>query len=278
MVPNRNINIPELIEKIKEKLVEWKETHPFCQILFTIPYIPQFGRYNTSRLCRKLTTRQVEFVYPHYYSQNFTRQMKTLIDQFFYHWDQELTPRPLALSRLSTSSFTNNNYQQAFRGSTKDGLHFSEKTVQQFWRLVWIHREFLNKNPGKAYLKRRPENRNHVPETRNPQEINQNNINRRNTKQIFRRGQRHNTGRQPFSDKQLRFQNRPYVRNVDITQAGPSGIRNERNIERDDLRNKIQNRQNQLNYGNNKHPNQGMKWKKVSINVTTTVKRITKEN
>ncbi|KAB7499001.1 hypothetical protein Anas_11456, partial [Armadillidium nasatum] len=91
-----------------------------------------------------------------------------------------------------------------------------------------------------------------------------------NWEKSFRRDQRYNKRRQPFSDRQLSFRNRPYIRNVDITQAGPSGIRNERNIGRDDLRNKIQNRQNQLNYGNNKHPNQGMKWKKVSINVTTT--------
>ncbi|KAL7637884.1 UNVERIFIED_CONTAM: hypothetical protein RMT77_011496 [Armadillidium vulgare] len=49
ILPNRNVNIPEIIGKIKE-IIEWKDTHPYCQIIITVPYVPHFGRFNTSRL------------------------------------------------------------------------------------------------------------------------------------------------------------------------------------------------------------------------------------
>lgn len=154
MVPNNNLNILELIEKIKGKLVEWKRTHSYCQIIITIPFIPNFGRYNNSRLYKNLNPNRVKQVYNYAHSINFNRQMKILLDRFFECWSSILTPKPLALSRMEYFfNQTNPNPRTArpFQGSTTDGLHFLGSTVGKFWKLLKVHHEYLNKNPGKSY-------------------------------------------------------------------------------------------------------------------------------
>ncbi|KAL7634715.1 UNVERIFIED_CONTAM: hypothetical protein RMT77_015092 [Armadillidium vulgare] len=109
MIPNKEINISNLITNIKTKLMDWKESHPQCQIILTVPYVPNFGRYNSCRLYRKLEPDQVKIVYPYRYSNSFITQMKKLIDQFFQVWDTQLSPRPLALARME---YINNAFRR----------------------------------------------------------------------------------------------------------------------------------------------------------------------
>ncbi|KAL7645905.1 UNVERIFIED_CONTAM: hypothetical protein RMT77_002805 [Armadillidium vulgare] len=156
MVPNEALDISTLITTIKSKLIEWKESHPSCQIILTVPYIPNFGRYKSCRLYRNLEPDKVKLVYPYRVSNSFMRQMKELIDRFFQAWDKQLAPRPLALSRME---YINNTFRRnikgstvrSFQGSTKDGLHFVGATVAKCWKLIKIHHDYLNKCPGKAY-------------------------------------------------------------------------------------------------------------------------------
>lgn len=156
MVPNRQLDISMLVKNIKDKLIEWKGNHLYCQIIITVPYIPNFGQYNSSRLFRKLDPDQVLRKYPNHINKLFTKQMKGIIDKFFQSWNKELTPRPIALARMEY--FGNPRRKQfgarvarPFQGSTRDGLHFARSTVGHFCKLIKLHHEYLNKHPGKSY-------------------------------------------------------------------------------------------------------------------------------
>ncbi|KAL7640618.1 UNVERIFIED_CONTAM: hypothetical protein RMT77_008893 [Armadillidium vulgare] len=52
MIPNITVDISKLILDIS-KIIDLQETHSYCQVIVTVPYIPDFGRYNHHRLCKK---------------------------------------------------------------------------------------------------------------------------------------------------------------------------------------------------------------------------------
>ncbi|RXG51171.1 hypothetical protein Avbf_06658 [Armadillidium vulgare] len=260
MIPNTQLNIPQLVTKIKDKLIEWKTSHSYCQIIITVPYIPNFGRYNSSRLCRKLDPEQVKNVYPYRISKLFIRQMRDLINEFFECWDRELTPRPLALSRIEYLNHalrknSSINLVRAFQGSTKDGFHFVGATVGQCWKLIKIHHFYLNKYPGKTYQ---------VPSETNPSRSSlERQINQLSVQPRIIQGER-STDHRRHIERSSQSRQRPFKRRQyqpthncrmaedsnysNYSHAGPSGIHTCRRKRGNYFRNNIRNRQHQSPY------------------------------
>ncbi|KAL7634045.1 UNVERIFIED_CONTAM: hypothetical protein RMT77_015370 [Armadillidium vulgare] len=138
MMPNN----PILVDQIKNKLIEWKKTYPYCQIIITVPYIPHIGQYNNSRLYHKLPAHWVKTIYNYGHTLKFTKQMQSIIDDFFQCWTRQLSPKPLALARLENNNMFVQKLRsfrkpvEAYQGSTKDGLHFANNTIKQLWKLL----------------------------------------------------------------------------------------------------------------------------------------------
>ncbi|KAL7632555.1 UNVERIFIED_CONTAM: hypothetical protein RMT77_017122 [Armadillidium vulgare] len=253
MIPNKEINISNLITNIKTKLMDWKESHPQCQIILTVPYVPNFGRYNSCRLYRKLEPDQVKIVYPYRYSNSFITQMKTLIDQFFQVWDTQLSPRPLALARME---YINNAFRrnikrstiQSFQGSTRDGVHFVGATVAKCWKLIKLHHDYLNKRPGKAYR---------IKDESTPRNVSLENRMQHLSVTPGRDRREHQQNHQTRNPRSFRKQpryrynihRRDTGRNFD-SGAGPSGIQSREIRADEDLRNKIENRSQQNSHLN----------------------------
>ncbi|KAL7638530.1 UNVERIFIED_CONTAM: hypothetical protein RMT77_011100 [Armadillidium vulgare] len=234
MMPNLKINNRILVDQIKAKLIEWKETYPYCQKIITVPYIHNFGQYNNSRLYHKLPAHQVKTVYNYGYTLRFTKQMKSIIEDFFQCWTRELNPKPLALPRLENHNRFVQKLRsfrkpvQAYQVSTKDGLHFANNTIKQFWKVLKTYHDQLNKVPRKAY---------HIIE------------------QPLLPSGTTSSGKDTQRNVKRRWRAGPQARNQDTRHEWVKKQRNRqddlivsRTNQTSDLRYKIQNRQNQLNY------------------------------
>ncbi|KAL7632315.1 UNVERIFIED_CONTAM: hypothetical protein RMT77_017358 [Armadillidium vulgare] len=268
MVPNTKIDVSKLILDMKKKIIDWKEKHNYCQVIVTVPYIPDFGRYNHHRLYKKLHHRQVRKVYSVFHTQAFIKQMKKLIDEFFKCWDKELTPRPVSLTRMENLNEhqrkkLHNGGVRSFQGPTRDGLHFSEITSRKVWKLLKQHHDYLSRMPGKCYRKQN---------IGNPQRD-------RSEREITKRTQPQKsrwTGTQ--QDRSKKYQNyKLSSEQRSQFQAGPSGIlQRRRNMTAEDLRHKIQNGQNQISRPQFDHVSRFSSGRKIIIETEKYYKKITK--
>ncbi|KAL7638532.1 UNVERIFIED_CONTAM: hypothetical protein RMT77_011102 [Armadillidium vulgare] len=143
---------------------------------------------------------------------------------------------------------------QAYQGSTKDGLHFANNTIKQFWKLLKTYHDQLNKVPRKAY---------HIIE----QPLLPSGIT--------------SSGKDTQRNVKRRWRAGPQARNQDTRHEWAKKQRNKqddlivsRTNQTSDLRCKIQNRQNQLNYHHFGQQESGPSRRKTAVITRTSFKQV----
>lgn len=150
MVPNLHCDLQALMNEIKKYLQKWYQEYPYCTVLITMPFIPQFFTYNVTRLLNSINLQEIQGIYSPRYSAQFRNEMLNIINTFFALWNKQLTPKPVALARMNKSA--NRGIRQKnvvpmteYNGPLRDGLHFKGKTVGYFWKILKSHFEFIQK-------------------------------------------------------------------------------------------------------------------------------------
>lgn len=151
MIP-KNIDVEQLVKKMVTATIGWENKFPNLLIIWTLPYIPNFQRYNQQRTSRSAIEYHLEEeIFSRYCSQFLTtiQQITSLWWKLtgisLFHMNR-LYPRVKSVHRIPKKLDSS-----AYDGETTDGLHPGPRTAKYFWLdlMAFARRQEKNFNNGK---------------------------------------------------------------------------------------------------------------------------------